>query len=67
MTDIIYLDVFDRLLLDGRLNPDLTIDDLHLNVEAARWCGMRAFHYQNDISRLRAALREAGIPVASER
>ena len=30
-TDIIYLDVFDRLLLDGRLNPDLTIDDLHLN------------------------------------
>ena len=43
------------------------IDDLHLNVEAARWCGMRAFHYQNDISRLRAALREAGIPVASER
>ena len=30
-TDIIYLDVFDRLLLDGRLNPDLAIDDLHLN------------------------------------
>jgi len=30
-TDIIYLNVFDRLLLDGRLNPDLTIDDLHLN------------------------------------
>lgn len=30
-TDIIYLDVFDRLLLNGRLNPGLTIDDLHLN------------------------------------
>lgn len=30
-TDSVYLDVFDRLLLDGRLNPDLTIDDLHLN------------------------------------
>ena len=30
-TDIIYLDVFDRLLQDGRLNPELTIDDLHLN------------------------------------
>ena len=27
----IYLDVFDRLLQDGRLNPELTIDDLHLN------------------------------------
>ena len=42
------------------------IDDLHLNVEAARWCGMQAFCYQNDISRLRAALREAGIPAALE-
>lgn len=42
------------------------IDDLNLNVEAARWCGMTAFHYQNDISRLRAALREAGIPAAAE-
>lgn len=42
------------------------IDDLHLNVEAARWCGMEAFCYQNDISRLRAALREAGIPAAAE-
>lgn len=42
------------------------IDDLHLNVEAARWCGMEAFRYENDISRLRAALREAGIPAAAE-
>lgn len=42
------------------------IDDLHLNVEAARWCGMEAFCYQEDISRLRAALREAGIPAAAE-
>lgn len=30
-TEIVYLDVFDKLLSDGRLNPDLTIDDLHLN------------------------------------
>lgn len=45
----------------------LFVDDLHLNVEAARWCGMEAFHYQNDISRLRAALRQAGIPAAAER
>lgn len=28
---IVYLDVFDRLLLDGRLRPDMTVDDLHLN------------------------------------
>ena len=30
-TGVVYLDVFDRLLLDGRLNPELTLDDLHLN------------------------------------
>lgn len=30
-TGIVYLDVFDRLLLNGRLNPEMTIDDLHLN------------------------------------
>ena len=54
-------------LTGGTAEECFFIDDLHLNVEAARWCGMRAFHYQNDISRLRAALREAGIPVASER
>lgn len=30
-SDIVYLDVFDRLLLDGRLNPYFTIDDVHLN------------------------------------
>lgn len=27
----VYLDVFDKLLLNDKLNPDLTIDDLHLN------------------------------------
>ena len=30
-TDVVYLDVFNRLLQDGRLNPELTLDDLHLN------------------------------------
>lgn len=30
-TGIVYLDVFDRLLLNGRLNPEMAIDDLHLN------------------------------------
>lgn len=30
-TDIIYVDVFDQLLSNGRLNPDFTIDDVHLN------------------------------------
>jgi len=30
-TNVVYLDVFDKLLLNDKLNPDLTIDDLHLN------------------------------------
>lgn len=30
-TNIIYLDVFDKLILNGRLNSEVTIDDLHLN------------------------------------
>ncbi|WP_455673612.1 SGNH/GDSL hydrolase family protein [Phocaeicola sp.] len=30
LTDIVYLDVFDQLTLDGRLNPEMTIDDVHL-------------------------------------
>ena len=42
------------------------IDDYNVNIEAARWCGMQAFHYQNNISRLCAALRQAGVPVAAE-
>ena len=29
-TDIVYLDVFGQLLSDGRLNPDMTVDDVHL-------------------------------------
>ena len=35
-TGIIYLDVFDQLLKNGRLNPELTIDDLHLNGKGYR-------------------------------
>lgn len=30
-TGVVYLDVFEQLLSDGRLNPEMTIDDLHLN------------------------------------
>lgn len=62
-------ELYRRLFSRFGLSPGecFFIDDLHLNVEAARWCGMESFRYENDISRLRAALREAGIPVASER
>ena len=35
-TGVIYLDVFDQLLKNGRLNPELTIDDLHLNGKGYR-------------------------------
>ncbi len=36
-TDIVYLDVFNRLLQDGRLNPELTLDDLHLNGKGVQY------------------------------
>lgn len=62
------LEIYRRLFARFGLAPGecFFIDDLNLNIEAARWCGMQAFHYQNDISRLRAALRQAGVPVAAE-
>lgn len=62
-------ELYRRLFSRFGLSPGecFFIDDLNLNVEAARWCGMEAFHYQNDISRLRAALCRAGIPAAAEK
>ena len=61
-------EIYETLFREYSLKPEecFFIDDLHLNVEAARWCGMESFRYQNDIARLRAALREAGIPAAAE-
>lgn len=29
-TDIVYLDIFDKLLADGHLNPEMTLDGIHL-------------------------------------
>lgn len=62
------LDIFRRLFTRFGLTPGecFFIDDYNVNIEAARWCGMQAFHYRNDISTLRAALRQAGVPVALE-
>ena len=62
------LDIFRRLFSRFGLTPGecFFIDDYNVNIEAARWCGMQAFHYQNNISRLCAALRQAGVPVAAE-
>lgn len=61
-------DIYRRLFARFALSPgdSLFIDDVNQNIEAARWCGMRAFHYQRDVSKLRAALRQAGIPVCAE-
>lgn len=62
------LEIYRRLFARFALAPGecFFIDDNNANIEAARWCGMQAFHYQKDISRLRAALRQAGVPVAAE-
>lgn len=61
--------IYRRLFARFGLSPGdcFFIDDANQNIEAARWCGMQAFHYQKNISRLRAALRQAGIPAAAER
>lgn len=62
------LDIYRRMFARFGLAPGecFFIDDNNANIEAARWCGMQAFHYQNDISRLRDALRRAGVPAAAE-
>ena len=62
------LDIYRRLFARFGLTPGecFFIDDCNTNIEAARWCGMQAFHYQNNISKLRAALRQAGVPVAAD-
>lgn len=62
------LDFYRRLFARFGLAPHdcFFIDDVNENIEAARWCGMWAFHYQRNVSKLRAALRQAGIPVCAE-
>ena len=59
-------EIYRRLFSRFGLLPEecFFIDDSSLNIEAARWCGMQGYHYQNDILGLRAALRAAGVPVA---
>lgn len=59
-------EIYRRLFSRFHLSPGecFFIDDSSLNVEAAQWCGMQGFHYQNDIPGLRAALRAADVPVA---
>ena len=65
------LDIYRRLFARFALPPHdcFFLDDVNENIEAARWCGMQAFQYRKNpesISRLRDALRQAGIPVSPE-
>ena len=65
------LDIYRRLFARFGLPPHdcFFVDDVNENIEAARWCGMQAFQYRKNpesISRLRDALRQAGIPVSPE-
>ena len=61
-------EIFRRMFSRFGLAPGdcFFIDDSRMNVEAARWCGIQAFQYRDDISQLRRALRQAGVPVAAE-
>lgn len=60
------LEIYRRLLSRFGLAPNecFFVDDNHLNVEAACWCGMGGEIYRHDAARLRASLRAAGVPVA---
>ncbi len=57
----IYRSFFERF----HLTPETCffIDDVAANVEAAVYCGMPGFVFRRDISRLRAAMRKAGVQV----
>ncbi len=58
-------EIYRRLLTRFGLAPDecFFVDDNHLNIEAAGWCGIKGELYRHDIARLRASLRAAGVPV----
>lgn len=59
-------EIYRRLFSRFGLAPGecFFVDDNHLNVEAAVWCGMSGCLYRHDIHVLRNALRNSGVPVA---
>lgn len=59
-------EIFRRLLTRFCLAPGecFFVDDSHLNIEAARWCGLKGELYLHDVARVRAGLRAEGVPVA---
>ncbi len=59
-------EIFRRLLTRFGLAPGecFFVDDSHLNIEAARWCGLKGELYLHDVARVRAGLRAEGVPVA---
>lgn len=59
-------EIFRRLFSRFGLAPNdcFFIDDAHLNIEAAHWCGMQGALYCHEIAPIRAALRSAGVPVS---
>lgn len=60
-------EIFRRLLTRFGLAPGecFFVDDSHLNIEAARWCGLKGeLYFHHDIARVRASLRAEGVAVA---
>lgn len=59
-------EIYRRLFSRFGLAPSecFFIDDSHLNIEAAQWSGMHACLYRGDISEVRQALSQAGVPLA---
>ena len=59
-------EIFRRLLIRFGLAPGecFFVDDSHLNIAAARWCGLKGELHLHDAARVRAGLRAEGVPVA---
>ena len=58
-------EIYALLFQTFALKPEecFFIDDSNYNVDAAQLCGMSAALFQGDMGRIRARLREAGVPV----
>lgn len=59
-------EIYRRLFSRFGLAPGecFFIDDVAVNIEGAKWCGMDGCMYRGSIAEIRAALRAAGVPVA---
>ncbi len=61
-------EIFRTLFREYSLKPEecFFVDDLFINIEAARFAGMHGTIFRDDVGLLRKELNEAGVPVQCE-